>query len=149
MLVFETEPLAEDLRVVGIDHGEVHVSTDAPDVDLWLKLFDVAAGRHGLEPDEPGPRRAARELSRRRSGAQAAASRAASTRCVSRTCSPGNLFAKGHRLRSSLPASFFPRFSRNLQTGELETESASVRKAEVRIHHDRERPSSLTLTVVP
>jgi predicted acyl esterase len=46
-------------------------------------------------------------------------------------------------------SAFFPHFSRNLHTGELETVSARARKAEVRIHHDRERPSSLTLTVVP
>jgi predicted acyl esterase len=61
----------------------------------------------------------------------------------------GNRFEKGHRLRLVACTAFFPHFSRNLHTGELETVSASARKAEIRIHHDRVRPSSLTLTVAP
>ena len=42
VLVFETEPLAEALRVVGPIQAEIFLSSDAPDLDLWIKLYDVA-----------------------------------------------------------------------------------------------------------
>jgi predicted acyl esterase len=61
----------------------------------------------------------------------------------------GNLFRKGHRLRLVVCATFFPHYSRNLHTGKLETEDDVARKAMIRIHHERDHPSSLTLTIVP
>jgi hypothetical protein len=60
-----------------------------------------------------------------------------------------NAFRKGHRVRVCLTTSFLPHFSRNLHTGKLETESADLRPARVRVHHDREHPSRLTLSVIP
>jgi len=61
----------------------------------------------------------------------------------------GNVFAAGHRIRLQISGSFFPDFSRNLQSGELETTSASMRKTEIRVYHDREHPSRIVLPVVP
>jgi predicted acyl esterase len=61
----------------------------------------------------------------------------------------GNTFLKGHRIRVQLSASFFPHFSRNLQTGLRETtESGVTRTARITIHHSREHPSSITLPVL-
>jgi len=60
----------------------------------------------------------------------------------------GNYFGKGHRVRIILMGSFMPHFSRNLQTGESETESKVIRKATVRIHHDAAHPSRIVLPVV-
>jgi predicted acyl esterase len=60
-----------------------------------------------------------------------------------------NLFRRGHRLRVVLAAAFFPHFSRNLHTGELETVSAVTRTAALTVHHDRRHPSRVTLSVVP
>ena len=107
------------------------------------------AGRHRLEPHEPGPRRAARELPRRRTASASSSSRGASTPCPSTTCSRATA---SRRATASGSSSLRPssRTIRETSTrAELETVSAEARKAEVRIHHDREHPSSLTLTVVP
>ncbi len=52
-------------------------------------------------------------------------------------------------LRLVVSAAFFPHFSRNLNTGELEMVSAMSRKSQVRIHHDRAHPSAVTLPVIP
>ena len=71
-LVFETEPLAEPLRVVGAIETEIYLSADAPDADLWVKLEDVAPGRDGLEPVEPRHRRAAGQRAGRRRRREAA-----------------------------------------------------------------------------
>jgi predicted acyl esterase len=59
-----------------------------------------------------------------------------------------NVFKKGHRIRVQVSGSFFPYFSRNLQSGELETVSAKVRKASIRIFHDRAHASHVVLPVV-
>ncbi len=148
VLVFETEPLAEGLRVLGPIKAEVYLSTDARDTDLWLKLFDVAPDgtawnlmspgldvlrasyRHGgprrelLEPGQVYP-------------------------LVFEEMLTGSQLAKGHRLRLVVSSTFFPHYSRNLHTGALETEEKTARKAEIRIHHERAHPSSLTLSVLP
>jgi putative CocE/NonD family hydrolase len=60
-----------------------------------------------------------------------------------------NVFRKGHRLRLEISSSNFPRFDRNLNTGE---DGASARKpanATNTIYHDAEHPSVLILPVVP
>ena len=41
VLVFETEPLAEDTAVIGPIELTLYVSTDAPDTDFTAKLVDV------------------------------------------------------------------------------------------------------------
>ena len=59
-----------------------------------------------------------------------------------------NLFKAGHRIRLQVSASFFPNFSRNLHTGELETISDRRQKATIRIYHDTAHRSAVTLPIV-
>ena len=59
-----------------------------------------------------------------------------------------NVFARGHRVRAQISASFFPNFSRNLQTGALEQRSSEGKRATIRIYHDRTHASRITLPVV-
>ena len=61
----------------------------------------------------------------------------------------GNTVQVGHRLRLCLTAFWFPIYSRNPQTGELETTSAATRTATITIHHDPEHPSRLILPILP
>jgi hypothetical protein len=60
-----------------------------------------------------------------------------------------NVFRKDHRIRVQVSATFFPNFSRNLHTGELENSSARMQKANISIYTDRRRPSRIVLPVVP
>jgi putative CocE/NonD family hydrolase len=148
LLVFETEPLAEGLRVLGSITARIYLSADAPDTDLWLKLFDVAPDGTAWNLMSPGLD--VLRASYRDGGPERKLLEAGRVQALTfENLLTGNFFGKGHRLRLVVTSAFFPHFSRNLHTGELETVSARARKAEVRIHHDRERPSSLTLTVVP
>ncbi len=146
-LVFETEPLAEPLRVVGAIGTEIHLSADAPDADLWVKLEDV--GPDGTAWNLSSPGTDVLRVSERDGGAGGkplAAGEIAVLRLPNlRT---GNLFAKGHRVRVVLCGSFMPHFSRNLQSGESEMRSAESRKASIRIHHDAAHPSRIILPVV-
>ena len=60
-----------------------------------------------------------------------------------------NVFRTGHRLRLEISSSNFPRFDRNLNTGELAGNSATLVTATNTIFHDKIRPSALILPVVP
>jgi putative CocE/NonD family hydrolase len=60
-----------------------------------------------------------------------------------------HVFQAGHRLRLDVSGSNFPRFDRNLNTGEPAGRSSRIVKATNKVYHDRERPSALILPVVP
>jgi putative CocE/NonD family hydrolase len=141
--VFETEPFPEDRRVVGATVASVEVSADSPDFDLWVKLYDVAPDGTSWNLMSPGldVRRASY-----RDGGPERKLLLAGERVTLRfdDLITGNLFRKGHRLRALLCGSFFPGFSRNLQTGELEMTSSAMRKARITVHGGR-----LVLPVVP
>jgi hypothetical protein len=60
-----------------------------------------------------------------------------------------NVFLAGHKLRLEISSSNFPRFDRNLNTGESGGVSSSMVKAENTIYHDAQHPSALILPVLP
>jgi uncharacterized protein len=144
-LVFETAPLSTGLRVVGRISVRLHVMSDAPALDLWVKLLDVApdgtawnlmspgldAVRLGNPPLAEDPLQADRvyavELDR---------------------LLTGNRFAPGHRVRIVVMTSFMPHFSRNPQTGDWETHTATTRPARVRILFGPGHPSHMELPVL-
>jgi hypothetical protein len=57
-------------------------------------------------------------------------------------------FAVGHRLRLAITSSNFPRFDRNLNTGENPVSSTRIKIATNRVFHDAENPSRLKLSVL-
>jgi putative CocE/NonD family hydrolase len=148
VLVFETEPLAEPLRVVGAIETEIYLSADVPDADLWVKLEDVAPDGTAWNLSSPGT-----DVLRvsDRDGGGSPKPLVAGEVVVLRlpNLRTGNLFAKGHRVRIVLCGSFMPAFSRNLQTGESEARSAVMRKGAIRIHHSAKSASKIVLPIVP
>ncbi len=146
-LVFETPPLERGVRVLGAIETEIHLSSNAPDADLWVKVQDVAPDGTAWNLSSPGTdvlRASEREpgIERRLlEPGRPVVMRLPNLRT-------GNLFAKGHRIRVVLCGSFLPHFSRNLQTGESEATSSAARKAVLRVHHDAEHPSRIVLPVL-
>ena len=61
----------------------------------------------------------------------------------------GNLFKTGHKVRLYISSSNFPRFSRNLNTGEVMMGLSRSVIANQTVYHDREHLSSVTLPVIP
>ena len=147
VLVFETEPLEEDLRVMGAVETEIYASSDAPDFDLWIKLQDVAPDGTAWNLSSPGTD--VLRASERDGGPEPrwlASGEVATFRLPNlRT---GNLFRKGHRVRIVLCGSYLPYFSRNLQTGESEAKFSRTRPASIRIFHDAAHPARIVLPVV-
>jgi putative CocE/NonD family hydrolase len=148
VLVFETEPLAQPLRVVGAVGVEIYLSADAPDADLWALLEDVEPDGTAWNLSSPGT-----DVLRAsdRDGGAPPKPLAAGEPVLLRlpNLRTGNLFGRGHRVRVVLCGSFMPHFSRNLQTGQPETTSAKTRTATLTIHHDAEHSSRIVLPVVP
>ena len=59
------------------------------------------------------------------------------------------VFKAGHRVRLQVSSAAFPKFDRNLNTGESIASSARMEVAENRIWHDPAHPSSVILPVIP
>jgi len=147
VLTFDSAPLDDDLEVTGPITARLYVSCACRDVDLWVHLLDVSPDGTAANLMSPGlnvQRASYRDLSRGR-----------------QLLEPGriyeidldhlitsNVFARGHRVRAQISASFFPNFSRNLQTGALEQRSSEGKRATIRIYHDRTHASRIILPVV-
>jgi putative CocE/NonD family hydrolase len=146
VLTFDSAPLDRDLEVTGPIRARIYLSCDCRDTDLWVRVLDVAPNGTAWNLMSPGidaVRVSYRDLSKGR-----------------QPLSPGevyevelgnlvtsNLFLRGHRVRVQISSTFFPNFSRNLHTGDLETVSSRRQPATIRIHHDREHPSQVSLHV--
>lgn len=145
---FESEPFEADVTVIGAMQAEIRVSADAPDIDLWVKLYDVAPDGTAFNLMSPGLD-VQRASQRDGSLTPRLLKKGEVVALEFRNLYTGNRFLKGHRLRIVLTPAFSPHFSRNLQTGERETSSARMRKARITIHHDSRHPSRLVLPVLP
>jgi predicted acyl esterase len=60
-----------------------------------------------------------------------------------------NVFQQGYRIRLQISASFTPNFSRNLQSGKLEVNSAEIKRAHIRVFHDAKHLSQVVLPIIP
>jgi putative CocE/NonD family hydrolase len=148
VLVFETEPLTEDLNVAGPIKATLFISVDKPDTDLWVKLLDVAPDGTAFNLMSPGLdviRASYRDKQPRRSLLEPGRV----YRLELDNLLTANRFQRGHRVRILVMASFAPHMSRNLHTGLLEMVSNRAVKARISVQHSREHPSGIELSVVP
>jgi hypothetical protein len=148
VLTFDTEPLARDVEVIGAMRAEVYLQTDAPDVDVYVKVLDVAPDGTAFNLMSPGlevARASYRDVAKGRQLLQPG-------RVYALTLGDlltANRFLAGHRIRVQVMGAFQPHFSLNLQTGESERTASAVRAAHIVIRHDRAHPSRLVLPVAP
>ena len=147
VLTFDSAALARDMEVTGPIRARVYVSCDCRDTDLWVRLLDVApdgAAHNLMSPGLDVVRASYRNLVKGRQ--LLTPGRVYEIRLDRLVTS--NVFRAGHRARIQISATFFPNFSRNLHTGDLETVSARRQTATIRVHHDPEHPSQVSLHVV-
>jgi len=60
-----------------------------------------------------------------------------------------HVFLPGHSLRVEVSSSNFPRFDRNLNTGEDQATGTHFQTAQQTIFHDQSYPSHILLPVIP
>lgn len=151
VLVFQTEPLAEDIEVTGEIEVKLWAASSAVDTDFTAKLVDV------YPPSQDFPRGFDLILG---DGIVRARFRESLQR--EKLMKPGtvypftiklyptsNVFKKGHRIRVDISSSNFPRFDVNPNTGEPLNDHRRTVTATNTIHHDRAHPSHILLPVIP
>ena len=144
VLVYDSEPLREDLEVTGPVSAVIYLATAGADTDVTAALVDVepdgkaiilcegiCRGRYRDGTDQP------------------------------MLMEPGeiyelhvdmwdtsNLFKAGHCIRLEVSSSNFPRYDRNLNTGNSTTSDAEIKIAKQTVYHDSDRPSHVLLPVI-
>ena len=145
VLVYTSDALTEDMEVCGPLRVHLSAASSARDTDFMAKVIDVwpngfaqrlndgmvrARFREGMDKPsliEPG-RVYSYDLD------------------LWNTC---QLYQKGHRIRVEVSSSAFPKYDRNLNTGEALGQTTQMAVAQQKIYHDREHPSYVILPIVP
>ena len=144
MLIYSTLPLESDLEVTGPVSLEFFAISSAVDTDFTAKFVDVASDGTAINLTEGIVRARYRD-----SQEKAALLLPGQTyRFKIDLWATSNVFRKGHRIRLELSSSNFPRFDRNLNTGEPAATSSKFVSATNTILHDQAHPSALLLPIV-
>ena len=145
VLVYVTEPMEQDTEITGPITLELYAASTAVDTDFMAKLVDVyptgfaqrlcdgmvrARFRNGMEsPQLIEPGRAYKYAIDLWNTAQ--------------------VFGRGHRIGLEVASSAFPKYDRNLNTGEDLATATRMVAAQQTVYHDTKRPSALVLPVIP
>jgi putative CocE/NonD family hydrolase len=145
VLCYTSDPLDVDTEFTGPVRLVLHVSSSAVDTDFTAKLVDVHPGgfcqrlcdsvvrgrlREGVDHEVPVEPGTVYELDID----------------MWNTC---QVFRAGHRIRLEVSSSAFPKYDRNLNTGEGGGEATRMVVAENRVWHDAAHPSRLVLPLIP
>ena len=151
VLVFETEPLAHDVAVIGPVAVTLHIASDCVDTDFTAKLIDV----HPPNADYPrgyamnltdGILRCRYRDSWEKPGLM---TRGAIYEIRIEPYATCNLFKAGHRIRLDISSSNFPRYDFNTNTGEPEGLARRKCVAVNTVYVDDARASHIVLPIVP
>ena len=145
ILVYTTEPLKEGTEVSGPIDVTLYVSSDAKDTDFTVKLIDVYPDGRAYNLDETIQRM------RYRNGydkPQVMMESGKVYKVKLQAMTTSNFFEAGHRIRIEISSSNFPRFDRNLNTGGKNYDETKGVVAHNAVHHSRQYPSEVKLTVV-
>jgi hypothetical protein len=145
VLVYSIGPLPTDLEVTGPVTADLFVKSSAVDTDFTAKLVDVTPDGFAQDLTEGILR-----MRYRSSPEHATFMNPGQIYEISLDLwATSNVFLKGHSLRLEISSSNFPRFDRNLNTGEEIKFARTMATANNTILHDAQHPSSLILPVMP
>jgi putative CocE/NonD family hydrolase len=145
ILVYSTEPLKEGLELSGAIEVTLFVSSSVKDTDFTVKLIDVYPDGRAYNLDETIQRL------RYRNGYDKPLAWMRPDEVYKFSFSPmntSNFFEAGHRIRIEISSSNFPRFDRNMNTGGNNYDETTGIVAHNVVHHSKQYPSSVTITVV-
>ena len=152
VLVYTSGELPEAYTAIGAVYATLYAASSTPDTDFVARLVDVypdgraigvtdgiirASARESypapgvIDPVEPSPIVPGEVYE-----------------YVIDLWATGITFLQGHRIRLEVTSSSFPRWDRNLNTGEDTKDSSRSEVARQNVFHGPGRPSGVTLTVV-
>ena len=143
VLVYSTPPLAQDLDITGPVQLELFAKSSAVDTDFTAKLVDVWPNGFAQNLTEGivcARYRSSQEKPELMKPGQI-------YKFTVDLWSTANVFLKGHRLRLEISSSNFPRFDRNLNTGQEAGVAGKPLPATNTVYHDTGHPSALILPI--
>jgi putative CocE/NonD family hydrolase len=144
VLVFTSEALKTELEVTGPVKVILYAASTAKDTDFTAKLVDVHPDGHSFNLCDGIARASYRDSKSEPSLIQPGKV----YRYEIDVWVTSNVFLPGHKIRVEISSSNFPRFDRNLNTGEPFGTGTEFIKATQTIYHDKERPSHVLLPVI-
>ncbi|MEA1886834.1 MAG: CocE/NonD family hydrolase [Bacteroidota bacterium] len=158
VLVFETEPLTEDITLTGPVTADLWVSTTGTDADFIVKIIDVFPDQVIPPPDADidSPLGGYQMLVR----GEVMRGKYRNSFEDPEPFIPGEItkvsfsipdlahkFKKGHRLMIQIQSSWFPLVDRNPQkfVNIYECDEEDFQKATIRVYHDRDYPSGINV----
>ena len=139
VLCYTSDPLEKDLEVTGPIKVVLYAATDGSDTDWTAKLLDVSPTGYAMNLCDGIIR--ARSRKSRSTPTLLTAGRV--YRYEIEVGVTGNVFRRGHRIRLEVSSSNFPRFDRNLNTGNDLTTDSEMRVAHQTVLHDAAHPSRI------
>jgi putative CocE/NonD family hydrolase len=143
VLVYSTPGFSRDVEVTGPVSAELYVKSSAPDTDFTAKLLDVWPNGFAQNLTEGILR-----MRYAASPEKADLIRPGKVYKINIDLwATSNVFRAGHRIRLEISSSNFPRFDRNLNTGDDQGFTVRFVKALNTVYHDHDHPSALVLPV--
>lgn len=139
VLVYTSAPLTRDTDLIGPVSAAIWLHSSCTHTDVFVRLCDVdPAGRSltvcdGLQrlwPDHPAP------------------DPDGCVRVDVTLWPTAYRVRRGHRLRVQVSSGAFPRWNRNLGTGESALTATTMQIAQQTVYHDPTHPSSITLPII-
>jgi uncharacterized protein len=135
VLVYTGGEFSRDVEVTGPVKVNLWACSSAPSTDFVARLCDVYPDGRSINltdgilrvRDEPGQ----------------------PAEHVIDLWATSNLFRAGHRLRLQVTSSCFPRWDRNLNTGQAPGVGTEMAVARQTVLHDPDHPSRITISIVP
>ena len=138
VLVFTSSSLSRDMEVIGPVSAELFVSSSLEHTDFFLRLCDVHPDSKSMNVCDGLMRLFLGRSSYSKDG---------SSKVVIDLWPTAHQFKAGHRIRVQVSSGAFPRFARNLGTGEPLATATKMKVAEQCIFHDPDHPSAVILPV--
>jgi hypothetical protein len=146
VLCYTSPVLDKDLEVTGPIRAFIYAATDAKDTDFTVKLVDVYPDGKAVNIQDG----IVRALYRKNDPQNPTPLTPGAVEAYEIDLwATSNLFKAGHRIRVEVSSSNFPRFNRNLNTGEPVADAVKTAIANQIIRHDAEFPSHILLPIIP
>ena len=145
VLIYTSDPIEQPLEITGPVTVALWASSSAVDTDFTAKLVDVHPDGYARNLLDGIIRARYRE-----SASEPRLMEAGKPYLFTIDLwATSNVFQRGHRIRLEISSSNFPRFDRNLNTGERFGEGTKVVRAQQTVFHQESMSSYLLLPVIP
>jgi uncharacterized protein len=146
VLCYTTEVLAKDTEVTGPISAVLYAASDAKDTDFTVKLVDVYPDGKAVNIQDGIVRAMFRDNDPMH---PTPLTPGTAEKYNIDLWATSNVFKTGHKIRVEISSSNFPRFNRNLNTGEPVPDATRSVIAHQTIYHDADHPTHIVLPIIP